>query len=118
MDIHYYGKGNQPLFNLNQLNNKDTYTNRYGTYLSGDVPEGIIKNKDIKNGKKLLILKDSYANAMIPFFTSHFEETRFLDLRFYTEKTVKDYIKDNDIDAVLFVHNINSITVTPEFLNF
>lgn len=118
LEIYYYGKENQPLFNRNQLENKDTYTNRYGAYLSGDVPEGIIKNKDVKNGKKLLILKDSYANAMIPFFTNHFEETRFLDLRFYTDKTVKDYIKEHDIDAVIFVHNINSITITPSFLNF
>ncbi len=118
LDISYRGKSNQPLFNEEILKKEDVYTNRYVSYFSGDVPEGIIRNPNVKNGKKLLILKDSYANAMVQFFPSHFEETRILDLRHYKHMTVKDYIDINDIDAVVFVHNINSILVTPQLLNF
>lgn len=118
LEISYRGKSNQPLFNEEVLKKEDIYTNRYVSYFSGDVPEGIIRNPNVQNGKKVLILKDSYANAMIQFFPSHFEETRVLDLRHYKHMTVKDYIDKNDIDAVVFVHNINSILITPQFLNF
>ena len=118
LEISYRGKSNQPLFNMEILKKEDVYTNRYVSYFSGDVPEGIIRNPNMKNGKKVLILKDSYANAMIQFLLSHFEETRILDLRHYKHMSVKDYIDKNDIDAVVFVHNINSILTTPQFLNF
>lgn len=118
LEISYRGKSNQPLYNKEVLKKEDIYTNRYVTYFSGDVPEGIIRNPNVQNGKKVLILKDSYANAMIQFFPSHFEETRVLDLRHYKHMTVKEYIEKNDIDAVVFVHNINSIIITPQFLNF
>lgn len=118
LEIWYRGKWGQPLINMDTLDKEDEYTNRYSSYLSGDSPEGIIKNNNVKNGQKLLILKDSYANAMIPFFTEHFEEIRFLDLRHYKGDSMKEYVLKHDIDAVVFVHNINSIIVTPAFLNF
>ncbi|OCA84646.1 DHHW family protein [Bacillus sp. FJAT-27986] len=118
LEISYRGKSNQPLFNEEVLKKEDVYTNRYVSYFSGDVPEGIIRNPNVQNGKRVLVLKDSYANAMIQFFPSHFEETRVLDLRHYKHMTVKEYINKNDIDAVVFVHNINSILITPQFLDF
>ncbi|WP_139892145.1 DHHW family protein [Bacillus sp. D386] len=118
LEISYRGKSNQPLFNEEVLKKEDVYTNRYVSYFSGDVPEGIIQNPNVQNGKRVLILKDSYANAMIQFFPSHFEETRILDLRYYKHMTVKDYINKNDIDAVVFVHNINSILITPQLIKF
>lgn len=118
LEISYRGKSNQPLFNEDVLKKEDVYTNRYVSYFSGDVPEGIIRNPNVQNGRNVLILKDSYANAMIQFFPPHSEETRILDLRHYKHMTVRDYIAKNDIDAVMFVHNINSILTTPQFLNF
>ena len=118
LEISYRGKSNQPLFNEEILKKEDVYTNRYISYFSGDVPEGVIRNPNVKNGKRILILKDSYANAMVQFFPAHFEETRIVDLRHYKHMTVNDYIDKNDIDAVIFVHNINSILTTPQLLNF
>lgn len=118
LTVCYGGSCDNSLYNMNVLKNEDKYTNRYVTYMSGDVPEGIIKNPNINNNLKVLILKDSYANPMVQFIARSFEETRLLDLRKHKNFDVKEYVLEHDIDAVLFVHNINSVVVTPAFLNF
>ncbi|MFK4998733.1 DHHW family protein [Bacillus sp. N9] len=69
------------------------YTNRYITYFDGDVPEGIIKNPNVKGNIKVLILKDSYANAMVQFIARSFSETRVMDLRHNKDLDIKDYIE-------------------------
>jgi hypothetical protein len=117
LTVCYGGSCDKSLYDLSVLEAKDKYTNRYVTYMSGDVPEGIIKNPNVKNGLKVLILKDSYANPMIQFMARSFEETRLLDLRKHNNLDVNQYVLENGIDAVVFVHNINSIVVTPAFLN-
>ncbi len=117
LTVCYSGDCNKSLYNLNVLENEETYTNRYTTYMSGDVKEGIIKNPNVKNGFNVLILKDSYANPLIQFMAMNFEETRLLDLRKHKNLDVKEYALKHNIDAVLFVHNINSIVITPAFIN-
>lgn len=116
--ICYRGKCGRGFYNFDILKSPDIYANRYVTYFDGDVPEGVVKNPNNNNGLKLLILKDSYANAMIQFLARNFSETRVLDLRHYNKMSVYKYINDNNIDCVLFVHNINSLVLTPAFLNF
>lgn len=79
-------------------------TNHYGVYLQGDSSLSVITT-DVKNGKSLLILKDSYANSFIPFLTSHFESIHIVDPRLY-EDNVIDYIQDKQIDDVLFLNYV------------
>ncbi|WP_079506626.1 DHHW family protein [Mesobacillus jeotgali] len=117
LTVCYGGSCDKTFYDLDVLEAKDVYSNKYVTYMSGDVPEGIIKNPNVKNGLKVLILKDSYANPMIQFMARSFEETRLLDLRKHDNLDVNQYVLENGIDAVVFVHNINSIVVTPAFLN-
>lgn len=118
IDICSRGKCNLTYYNMDFLKSKELYTNRYITYFDGDVPEGIIKNPNETNNKKLLVLKDSYANAMIQFISRSFSETRVLDIRHNKELDIQNYIVENEIDAVLFIHNINSLVNTEEFTNF
>lgn len=118
IDVCSRGKCDRGFYNMNFLENEDLYTNRYITYFDGDVPEGIVKNPNVKNEMKILILKDSYANALIQFVARNFSETSVLDLRHNTDVDIRDYIKENKIEAVLFVHNINSLINTEEFTRF
>ena len=53
-------------------------------------------DKEIKNREKILIIKDSYANSMIPFLTQNFEEVHVIDLRSYSN-SVLEYINYNKI---------------------
>ncbi|WP_330949201.1 DHHW family protein [Virgibacillus sp. MG-45] len=117
LDICFNGKCGRSFNDERYLKLKDKYTNRYKTYFSGDVDEAVIQNPNIKDDQKLLILKDSYANPILQFIARNFSETRVLDLRHYKENSIYQYIEENNIDYVLFIHNINSLVTTPSLTN-
>lgn len=43
----------------------------------------------IQNGKRLLVIKDSFAHSIIPFLTDHYEEIICIDLRYFRESALK-----------------------------
>ena len=77
---------------------------KYRVFLSGDRPLGIIKT-DVANGKKILVIKDSYGNAMVPFLMPHYEEIYIVDPRQY-EKNIFSLVQNNDIQEVLFLNYV------------
>ncbi|MFC5704204.1 DHHW family protein [Cohnella faecalis] len=74
----------------------------YAVFLGGDFAMSRIST-DVGNGKKLLVVKDSYANALIPFLLSHFEEIELVDPRYFKGNLVAE-IKERGITDVLFVN--------------
>lgn len=59
----------------------------------------------VKNGQKLLVVKDSYAHIFVPFLANHFEEIHMVDLRYY-HADLYAYIKEHEIDETLFLYNV------------
>ena len=55
----------------------------YYMFISGDNPISHIVSDVVKNGRKLIITKDSYGNALVPFLTDHFEEIFVIDQRYF-----------------------------------
>lgn len=54
---------------------------------------------------KLLIIGDSFTNAMETILWASFDETRSLDYRYYTKKTLSEYIGEYQPDVVLFIRD-------------
>lgn len=88
------------LYDEKQLEGKD----KYAIFLGGNNAVVSIKSEN-KNGKKLLIIKDSYAHCFTPFVVDHYEETQMIDLRYFN-MLVSDYIDKGGFDDVLFLYNI------------
>ena len=80
---------------------------KYSLFLRGNNSLTIIKNNNLKNNKKILIIKDSYANSLIPFLTENYEEIHVVDLRSFSESLSK-YIEDNDFNDILILYNYNT----------
>ena len=76
----------------------------YSVFLHGDFPL-IRATTDVKNGRKALVVKESFGNAFAPFLLSHYEQVHIVDLR-YLEKNLVDYVKNNGIQDVIFINNI------------
>lgn len=74
----------------------------YSVFLGGDFPWGVIKT-NVKNKKHILVLKDSYANAFIPFLLPHYEEIYFIDPRHFKTNLLQ-FIKDKSINDVLMLN--------------
>ncbi|MCV5359863.1 hypothetical protein OFM87_29330, partial [Escherichia coli] len=79
-------------------------------YYTDDYPEIVIENNNAQNEVRALVLKDSFANAIVPHLAQSFKHTSILDLRHYHEKDVYQYMKDNNINMVLFVYSDSNLS--------
>ncbi len=75
----------------------------YGVFLGGDYPMMKITS-DVKNGRKIAMIKDSYGNAFAPYLASHYEEVYVLDYRYFNGN-IKTLIQQEGIQELLFAHN-------------
>lgn len=104
------------LFDESYLKTKD----KYSYFLSSNHPMvklGHYREDESKNGneKKLLIIKDSYANCFVPFLTGHYDEIYVADLRYY-KKSLMKLIEENDINEVLVMYNAVQFANDPNFV--
>ena len=81
---------------------------KYCLFLGGLRSRGEIFSS-VNNGRKLLVIKDSYGNAFIPFLIPHYEEIYIVDPR-ACDINVKNFIKDKGIKEVLFINYVFSVT--------
>ena len=104
------------VFTKYYLEGDDPRINRYAAYLNGDQPLIILSNKskDIDySDKKVLVVKDSFANVVNPFLALNFEELQIMDVRHYKLATLTQYVKNNDFDIVIFIYNPNMYASNP-----
>ena len=90
------------IFNEDYLNGKD----KYSYFLNGSNSKVVVKT-NVKNNKRLLIIKDSYAHIMAQFLCQNYNEVHFLDPR-YTKFDYSEYIKENNITDILFLYNVST----------
>lgn len=83
---------------------EDYMPTTYNLYMGGDFGETILET-DRPDLPDALIFGDSFTNALETLLYASFDETRILDLRHYTEKSLKDYISEYQPDIVLCVQN-------------
>ncbi len=59
---------------------------------------------ETKNGRKLMVIKDSYGNALIPNLTGSFEDIWVADMRYF-QGSVTEFIKEKGVTDLLFTMN-------------
>nr|WP_300005933.1 DHHW family protein [Tissierella sp.] len=81
-------------------------SDKYSFFLGGD--DAVVDiTTSAEEGGTLLVVKDSFANSMIPFLSLHFSRIIVIDERYFNIP-LKDYIEDLEIDRVLFLKNIRT----------
>lgn len=80
-------------------------TSKYSTFIGGDNKYVHISNPDITDGSSILVVKESYGNAFVPFLVDHYQDVYVIDYRYYT-KTVSELVDAYDIGTVLMLNNI------------
>ena len=76
----------------------------YGVYMGGDIGESILQT-DRPDLPSLLIYGDSFTDPLECLLWRCFDETRSLDLRYYNEKTLGEYLDAYQPDLVLCVRD-------------
>ena len=68
---------------------------------------------DTNNGRKILVIKDSYANCFIPFMLEEFEEITILDIR-YSRQRVSEQITEGKYTDLLVLYNASGFAEDAE----
>lgn len=76
--------------------------NQYLLYIGGDTALNLISS-DLKNGRSILVIKDSYANAFVPYLTDHYENVYVVDPRSFEDPLIP-FIKEKGINDVLMMN--------------
>lgn len=95
-------KKSASLYATEKLEGKD----KYGLFLDGNHPVVNIRTLT-EGGRRLLMLKDSYANCFVPFLTGYFEEIVLIDPRYYYGD-LEELMREKDFTDVLFLYNLNT----------
>lgn len=86
----------------------------YGNFYGGDSGEVILDTGTTDRGN-ILIIGESHDNAILKLVASHYDRTHAIDLRNYThymgsEFQLTSYLKQHEIDTVLFIGSIGFYT--------
>ncbi len=99
------------LMDKSYLETKD----KYSAFLGGNFAQ-IRINSNSDNDERLLVLKDSYANSMIPFLADSFSQVYVIDLRYMHFESVSELVEEYDIDRVLMIYNVDFINEDQNFV--
>ena len=80
---------------------------KYSVYLGGNPAVAIVRNP-LSSGGKLLLLKDSFANSMIPYLCRDFSEIHMVDLRYFNQD-LSGYLSQNGIREAAAVYSIQQL---------
>lgn len=83
---------------------KDGSSSAYCTFMGGDLRTTHVKTS-VQNGRRLMIVKDSYGNALPGYLFGSFEDIFVVDFRYFT-KNIVQYVNDNHITDILFANNL------------
>lgn len=102
--IYYYDtqKKTSKFYKLKNLEKRDAYT----VFGGQNHPIYTIKTPT-DNNRRLLLIKDSYANSMIPFLMQYYREIVVVDPRYYFDDIDITILSEN-VDEVLFLYNANT----------
>ena len=101
------GSFEETLYDYSQIQIKDYYLyNLYNGYLYDDNPLTQIHNLKCNNGKRILILKDSFALTVVPFLAAAqgAEYVDVIDLRWFTG-SLETFMQKNEPDSILMIYN-------------
>ena len=97
------GEKTASLFFKDKLQQK----NQYEVFMGGNYDKVIISTVS-QSGRSLLLIKDSYANCMIPMLTPYFSKIVVIDPRYLTD-SLDSIVKENDFSHMLYLYNINTL---------
>lgn len=86
----------------------------YGICYGGDL-DAVVFDTGRKDREDILIIGDSYDNAILKLVASHFHKTHSIDLRYNDDFSFSQYVRENPVDKVLFIGNMDYY-VMEEFL--
>ena len=81
---------------------------KYNTFIGGDNPYTEITSDAVHDGSSVVVVKESFGNAFVPFLVDHFEKVYVLDYRYYDTQSLQSFVTANGVKKVIFVNNMSA----------
>lgn len=94
----------QGLYDLEKLSTRD----KYAAYLWGNNNVTKIVSRESDDPSRLLVIKDSYGNSLVPFLTYLYDEITVLDLRYL--QGVESFLEAGQFEDLLLCYNFETFT--------
>jgi len=96
-------------YNLSHLKTANIYSRLcYSAFAYGDYPLVQFHNELDSSGKRILVIKNSFADPLIQFLSLGTEYLDVLDLRHYEHSSLK-FIEENRPDIVIFLYGAEAL---------
>lgn len=99
------GEVTDTLYNRDYLAQKD----KYSMFLNNLHPLVEITNETADSDRQLVLIKDSYANSMVPFLVNHYQNIYVFDTRYYRFGPSSFINEHPEVTDVLLLYNMNTI---------
>lgn len=88
------------LYDESKLEGKD----KYSVFMEGNHALVEVETSN-ETGRRLLVLKDSFAHSFVPFAANHYDTTYMVDLRYYNGN-LRELMEEKGITDVLVLYNV------------
>lgn len=115
-----HGSFDESVFYSERMENPDTpLAYRDNCYLGGNPDLGRIINHKVHTGK-ILFVQDSFGKPIASFMALNFHQVDIIDLRYFTESYLIDFIKDETIpyDYVVILYNPSALKRSTYYKQF
>jgi hypothetical protein len=94
-----------------------TAKDKYKTFLGGNFDLLEIETQG-ESDENVLVIKDSYANSVMPYLCDKYKHISVIDMRYYhmEAQTVSEYVKEHNITKVIYIYNIDFINSDSNFV--
>jgi hypothetical protein len=115
--IYYYGDhGEFYSYSAKMINSDFLGSNiGYGAFLGGDYPMIDVKG-DVPGGRVLVVIKDSYGNALVPWLAPYFDSVIAIDPRTYREDFTQ-MLTERGVTDLLIIDYMKATTL-PAFIDY
>nr|WP_249435925.1 DHHW family protein [Paenibacillus sp. Marseille-Q4541] len=99
-------KCERSFYDMNALNERD----KYKVFFGGNFPLVTITvpYEDERKDRSIVVFKDSYANAMVPFLAQHYSTVHMIDMRFF-RMDVDQYLAEHQFDDMLMLYSVATV---------
>lgn len=103
-DYHSRGATGKPFQGPYFYHFKDGSKAAYSSFMGGDMSLTVVRTH-VNNHRRVLIIKDSFGNALPGYLFFSFEEVHVIDFRYFP-LNLKAYVERNKITDVLLANNV------------
>ncbi len=106
--IQSYQIGQKTLPSLIDESKLSTF-DKYSAFLHGNHGFASITVNQSENPTRLLVIKDSFANSLIPFLVDHYDVIDVIDLRGFSG-SIESVINAKDYNHIVFLHSFSQFS--------